>query len=91
MANEKNAADKENKGGQQPNQPRRNANAQPMPDEHSNEANFKGAVDLGTDGTKATASQQQGQGSWDTKNNDDNRNGSRDSGGGQGSKNKTGE
>ena len=90
MANEKNASDKENKGGQQQNKPSRNANAQPMPDEYSNEANFKGAVDLGTDGTKATASQQQGQGSWNAKNNDVDRNGSRESGGGQGSKTKTG-
>lgn len=90
MANEKKSSDKENKDGQQHNKPPRNANSQPMPDEYSNEANHKGAVDLGTDGTKATASQQQGQGSWDAKNNDGNRNGSRDSGGGQGSKNKTG-
>ena len=53
--------------GQESNKPPSNANSQPMPDKYSNEANHKGAVDLGTDGTKATASQQQGQGAWNAK------------------------
>lgn len=88
MANEK---DQKNKDGQENSKPPRNANSQPMPDEYSNEANHKGAVDLGTDGTKATASQQQGQGAWNAKDHDDNRTGSRNSSGGQGAKNKTGE
>ncbi len=35
--------------------------------EISNEANYKGAVDLGKNGTKATASQQQGQGAKNAK------------------------
>lgn len=81
--------DKQNKSGQKPD---RNADATPMPDEYSNKANHKGAVDLGTDGTKATASQQQGQGAWNKKNNDNNRSGSKSGGGGggQGAKNQTG-
>jgi len=74
------------------NKPASNANSQPMPDEYSNTANHKGATDLGVDGTKATASQQQGQEAWSAKNKD-NRTGSRSGsgGGGQGGKNKTGE
>ncbi|MFD2512642.1 hypothetical protein ACFSRY_02075 [Pontibacter locisalis] len=80
--------DKQNQSGKKPD---RDANATPMPDEYSNTANHKGAVDLGTDGTKATASQQQGQGSW-SKKSDKNREGSdkENSGGGQGGKNQTG-
>ncbi|MBF8961935.1 hypothetical protein I0P70_01645 [Pontibacter sp. FD36] len=80
-----------NKDNQNRQKPDSNANSQPMPDEFSNEANHKGAVDLGTDGTKATASQQQGQGAWGAKDKD-NRTGSRSGSGGgsQGSQNKTG-
>ncbi|EJF09114.1 MULTISPECIES: hypothetical protein [Pontibacter] len=80
-----------NKDNQNRQKPDSNANSQPMPDEFSNEANHKGAVDLGTDGTKATASQQQGQGAWGAKDKD-NRTGSRSGsgGGGQGAQNKTG-
>jgi hypothetical protein len=37
----------------------------------SNEANRKGAVDEGRHGTKPTASQQQGQGSWNAKDRDE--------------------
>lgn len=37
----------------------------------SNTANRKGAVDEGRDGTKPTASQQQGQGSWRAKDRDE--------------------
>ena len=82
------ANNKDNQNRQKPNS---NANSQPMPDEYSNEANHKGATDLGTDGTKATASQQQGQGAWAAKD-QNSRTGSRNSGGGgQGAKNKTGE
>lgn len=51
--------------------PEPNANAHHVPADHANEANHKGAVDLGTDGTKATASQQQGQGSWNAKDTND--------------------
>ncbi|WP_439882410.1 hypothetical protein ACSX1A_04420 [Pontibacter sp. MBLB2868] len=64
--------DKQNKNKQKPDS---DANATPMPDNYSNTANYKGAVDLGTDGTGATASQQQGQGSWNKKS-DKNREGS---------------
>jgi len=73
--------------------PTTDTNSQPMPEEYSNTANHKGATDLGTEGTKATASQQQGQGAWDSKDNENtgNRNGSRDSGGGQGGYSKTGD
>ena len=67
MAENKNNAD-ENKNRQKPES---NANSQPMPEEYSNEANHKGAVDLGTKGTKATASQQQGQGAWNAKDSND--------------------
>jgi hypothetical protein len=71
MADNKKTSNEENTGKEQGrNKPDRDANPQPMPDEYSNEANFKGAVDLGTDGTKATASQQQGQGSWNAKDHD---------------------
>jgi hypothetical protein len=88
MANEKKTS------GQEENRkkPESNANSQPMPDEYSNTANHKGATDLGTEGTKATASQQQGQGAWSAKDKD-NRTGSRSGsgGGGQGGKNKTGD
>ncbi|WP_162052036.1 hypothetical protein [Pontibacter pamirensis] len=87
MANDKEAQHEKKNDAK----PESNANSQPMPDEYSNTANHKGAVDLGTDGTKATASQQQGQGAWDPKDNDDNRNGSRKSGNGQGGSNSTGE
>ncbi len=91
MANEKKSTDQENKStGQQSNKPARNASSQPMPDEYSNEANHKGAVDLGTDGTKATASQQQGQGAWDAKDHDKS-SGRKSGGDNQDSKNKTGE
>lgn len=86
MANEKETQqDKRNNA-----KPENNANSQPMPEEYSNTANHKGATDLGTEGTKATASQQQGQGAWDPKDNDDNRNGSRKSGKGQGGNSPTG-
>ncbi|WP_345161296.1 hypothetical protein [Pontibacter saemangeumensis] len=91
MANEKDPKNKKNESGQESNKPPRNANPQPMPDEYSNEANYKGAVDLGTDGTKATASQQQGQGAWNAKDKDESRAGSGDSGGGQASKSKANE
>lgn len=91
MANDKDPENNKNKGGQESNKPPRNASSQPMPDEYSNEANHKGAVDLGTDGTKATASQQQGQGAWNAKDKDENRTGSKSGGGGQGAKNKTSE
>lgn len=64
MANEKNRSE-ENQNRQKPSS---NASSQPMPKNYSNEANHKGAVDLGTKGTKATASQQQGQGAWNAKN-----------------------
>lgn len=93
MANDRKNTDKENiSSGKENQKPDRNANSQPMPNEFSNEANHKGAVDLGTDGTKATASQQQGQGAWNAKDHD-NRSGSSSGGGGggQGGKNKTGE
>lgn len=89
MANEKNnSEEKENKNRQKPES---GASSQPMPDEYSNEANHKGATDLGTNGTQATASQQQGQGAWSAKDKD-NRTGSRSGsgGGGQGAKNQTG-
>ncbi|PKV66423.1 hypothetical protein [Pontibacter ramchanderi] len=58
----------ENKNRQKP---EKGANSQPMPENYSNEANHKGATDLGTEGTKATASQQQGQGSWRAKDSND--------------------
>jgi hypothetical protein len=64
MAKEKNKP-AENQNRQKP---KSNASSQPMPKQYSNEANHKGAVDLGTKGTKATASQQQGQGAWNAKN-----------------------
>lgn len=70
--------------------PASNANSQPMPDEYSNTANHKGAVDLGTDGTKATASQQQGQGAWNAKDKDENRSGSKSGGGNQEENSSTG-
>jgi hypothetical protein len=60
--------DKNKKDQQKDNKPESNANATPMPKNYSNTANHKGAVDLGTKGTKATASQQQGQGAWNAKN-----------------------
>ncbi|MBD1397964.1 hypothetical protein H9Q13_12375 [Pontibacter sp. JH31] len=69
MANEKNKSE-EHQSRQKPNS---NVSSQPMPKRYSNEANHKGAVDLGTDGTKATASQQQGQGAWNAKNASDQR------------------
>ena len=53
--------------------PATSTNSQPMPEEYSNEANHKGATDLGTEGTKATASQQQGQGAWRAKDTEDNK------------------
>lgn len=91
MANEKEEQNDKNKKTK----PSSNANPfrTPEEEEYSNTANHKGAVDLGTDGTKATASQQQGQGSWNAKDNDNNRNGSESGGGGggQGGNNKTGE
>ncbi|SIT92338.1 hypothetical protein [Pontibacter indicus] len=62
------ANNKDNQNRQKPNS---NANSQPMPEEYSNEANHKGAQDLGTDGTKASASQQQGQGAWRAKDSKD--------------------
>ncbi|MCC9166043.1 hypothetical protein [Pontibacter harenae] len=73
--------------------PTPDTNSQPMPEEYSNTANHKGAIDLGTDGTKATASQQQGQGAWASKDHENtgDRNGSRKSSGGQGGNSKTGE
>ena len=69
-----------------------NANAKLNPEDYSNEANIKGGVDKGKGGTKATASQQQGQGAWNKKNNDDNRTGTKSGGGGsgQGANNPTG-
>lgn len=85
MANNKDKSE-ENNNRQKPDS---GASSQPMPEEYSNEANHKGATDLGTDGTKATASQQQGQGAWNAKDRD-NRTGSQDSSGGQGGKNQTG-
>ena len=90
MANEKETKDDDKTNKTKPSS---NANPHRMPeeDEYSNTANYKGAVDLGTDGTKATASQQQGQGAWNPKDNDDNRNGSRKSGKGQGGNSQTGE
>jgi hypothetical protein len=71
MANEEKTNANENKS-QDNNKPERDANpnSQKMPEDATNEANYKGAVDLGTDGTKPTASQQQGQGSWNAKDND---------------------
>jgi len=68
------------------------ANAQPDPKDYSNKANIKGGVEKGKQGTKATASQQQGQGAWNKKNNDDNRTGTKSGGGGsgQGANNPTG-
>ena len=85
-------ADNKNKNNpQKGNKPESNANATHVPKDASNTANYKGAVDLGTEGTKATASQQQGQGSWNAKDKD-NRTGS-ESGGdktGQGGRNQTG-
>ncbi|MEJ8802702.1 hypothetical protein [Pontibacter sp. H249] len=82
----------ENKKDQQKgNKPESNANATHVPKDAANTANYKGAVDLGTEGTKATASQQQGQGSWRAKdhdNRDDSNSGK--GGGGQGGKNNTG-
>lgn len=86
--NKKSTEDKNTASGQQSNKPEKNANSQPMPDKFSNEANHKGAVDLGTDGTKATASQQQGQGAWNAKDND-NRSGS-SGGSSQGNEKETG-
>jgi hypothetical protein len=88
MATNKNNSE-ENKNRQKP---EAGTSSQPMPNEYSNEANHKGATDLGTKGTKATASQQQGQGAWNAKDRDDNRSGSRSGsgGGGQGAKNQTG-
>ena len=62
-------AENKNKNKEQKsNKPDSNANATPVPKNASNTANYKGAVDLGTKGTKATASQQQGQGAWNAKN-----------------------
>jgi len=90
MANEQNSPKNTNNDEEQHSKPARNENPFSEPEEYSNEANHKGAVDLGTDGTKATASQQQGQGAWDSKNNNNNRNGSRNSGNGQGGGNATG-
>ncbi|WP_299824519.1 hypothetical protein [uncultured Pontibacter sp.] len=84
-------ADNKKENQQKGNKPESNANATPMPNEYSNTANHKGAVDLGTEGTKATASQQQGQGAWNKKNSD-NRTGSESGSdkGGQGGQNNTG-
>mgnify|MGYP005751789391 CR=1 FL=1 len=70
------------KDQQKRNKPESNANATHVPKDAANTANYKGAVDLGTEGTKATASQQQGQGAWNAKDHD-NRTGS-ESGSGQG-------
>ncbi|MDX5348870.1 MAG: hypothetical protein LPJ89_01730 [Hymenobacteraceae bacterium] len=84
MANEK-----DNQQNDKNKKPASNANAQPVPENAANTANYKGPQDLGTDGTDASASQQQGQGAWNK--NTDSRNGSRNSGGGQGGNNKTGE
>lgn len=90
MTENKKATDEDNMSmGRHNQKPDRGESSQPMPDEYSNEANHKGAVDLGTDGTKATASQQQGQGAWNAKDHE-NRSGSGSGGGGQGAKNKTG-
>lgn len=52
------------KGQQQEKKEGKDSTVNPMTDKASNTANVKGAVDLGKDGTKATASQQQGQGAW---------------------------
>ncbi|MHA6248417.1 hypothetical protein ACXYMU_10800 [Pontibacter sp. CAU 1760] len=46
-----------------------NATANPNPEDYSNKANIQGAVDTGKNGTKATASQQHGQGA-ENKNTD---------------------
>ncbi|MBW7467904.1 hypothetical protein ABID22_002299 [Pontibacter aydingkolensis] len=85
-------SDNKNKNSSQKgNKPDSNANATHVPKDAANTANYKGAVDLGTDGTKATASQQQGQGAWNAKNRD-NRSGT-ESGRektGQGGENNTG-
>ncbi|WP_114781308.1 hypothetical protein [Botryobacter ruber] len=60
-------AEEKDKNKNQKGKPASNANATPVPGNASNKANFKGATDLGTKGTKATASQQQGQGAWNAK------------------------
>lgn len=93
MVNDKEIPNGEDRSGDghRTGKPERNANSQPMPEEYSNEANHKGAVDLGTDGTKATASQQQGQGAWNATAPNKRTGSSKDSSGGQGGKNKTGE
>jgi hypothetical protein len=65
------ATNKNNTNENKREKPESNANSQRMPKEYSNEANHKGAVDLGTKGTKATASQQQGQGAWNAKDTND--------------------
>ncbi|MDX5418410.1 MAG: hypothetical protein LPK14_03675 [Hymenobacteraceae bacterium] len=85
--------DKGQTDGRKPGKPDRSQYSQPMPDDYSNEANYRGATDLGTEGTAPTASQQQGQGAWNKKNDDDKRSGTKSGGGGggQGAKNKTGE
>ncbi len=69
---------KNKKDQQKDNKPDSSANATPMPKNYSNTANHKGAVDLGTNGTKATASQQQGQGAWNAKNTDGSSRGEKD-------------
>ncbi|WP_240773219.1 hypothetical protein [Pontibacter sp. SGAir0037] len=92
MANKNEIPNGENRkgDGHATGKPSRNANSQPMPEEFSNTANHKGAIDLGTDGTKATASQQQGQGAWNAAAPNKRTGSSRDNSGGQGAKNKTG-
>ncbi|AKD01941.1 hypothetical protein POKO110462_19430 [Pontibacter korlensis] len=88
-------ADNKNKKGQTELTKRNlasNANSQPNPEDYSNTANIKGGVDEGRGGTKATASQQQGQGSWSKNRHNEARPGSQTGGGGggQGGNNPTG-
>ncbi|WP_276496863.1 hypothetical protein [Pontibacter litorisediminis] len=68
------------------------ANAQPNPKNYSNKANIKGGVDEGRNGTKATASQQQGQGALNKNRHNEARPGSEtgSEGSGQGGNNPTG-
>lgn len=69
-------ADNKNKNNpQKGNKPGHTTVPNDMPADASNTANFKGAVNKGAEGTKATASQQHGQGSWNAKD-DDRRSGS---------------
>lgn len=85
-------ADNKNKNNpQKGNKPDNTTKPNDMPANASNTANYKGAVNKGAEGTKATASQQHGQGSWNAKD-DDTRSGSESGGGktGQGGRNNTG-